>query len=187
MARCAADALRYVNAVIEVHVVGQIVYPNPANGAVGAKTLAYRLQHRGVIPDLRVAIHTGLGRRNIGKRRILDSGVAITAVNAQTPDMMFVTEWNRLFDRNSCARRVRGLVQFRPRPNEERNDKQAAEDTQAGKCVRAVVKNLGHLTTSRGFPHHSKTSHLNMRKNMHRESATELYYLTFSTRANNMR
>ena len=169
MARCAANPLRHVNAVIEVHVVRQVVYSNPANGTVTAKNLAHRFQHRRVIPDLRVAVNTGFGRRNIRKRRIFNSGVAVTAVNAQTSDMMLMTKGNGLFDGNLGARRVRGSVELRPRPHEKRNDEQPAEDTQAGKCIGAVVKNLGHLTTSRGFPHDSKTSHLNMRKSMHRE------------------
>ena len=67
MARRTANTLRHVNAVIEVNIVRQVVYPDPANGAVSAKTLADRFQHGGVIPDLRVAIHTGLGGRNISK------------------------------------------------------------------------------------------------------------------------
>ena len=32
------------------------------------------------------------------------------------------------------------------------------------KC--SVMENLGHLATSRGLPHDSKTSHLNVRKSM---------------------
>src|SRR5256885_16655832 len=37
---------------------------------------AHRREHRGVVPDLRVAGHAGLGRRHPGEGGLLDRGVA---------------------------------------------------------------------------------------------------------------
>ncbi len=47
----------------------------PLNRFAAAKTLAHRFQHRTVRPDLRMAIHAGLGRRNARERALFDRGV----------------------------------------------------------------------------------------------------------------
>src|SRR5205814_9213184 len=60
----ASYALVYVNAVIEINEVGQSVNARPLDGVTCAPALPYWFQIRAVGPNLRVAIHTGLRRRN---------------------------------------------------------------------------------------------------------------------------
>ena len=60
----ASYALVYVNAVIEINEVGQIVNARPLDGVTCAPALSYWFQIRAVRPNLRVAIHTSLRRRN---------------------------------------------------------------------------------------------------------------------------
>ena len=57
-----------------------------------------------------MAIHAGLGGRNVGETRSLDRGVAIAAIHAQTADVMRVAERHGLFPRLRGARRVVGPV-----------------------------------------------------------------------------
>ena len=95
----AAHALVYVNAVIEINEVGQIVNPRPLYGFAASPTLADRFQVRAVRPNLGVAIHTGFRRRNPCKRKLLDGGVTIAAVDSVIADVMLVAELNGLFAR----------------------------------------------------------------------------------------
>jgi hypothetical protein len=119
-----------------------------------------------------MAVHARLGGWNIRKRRVFDRGVAVTAVDAQSADVMLMAERHRLLDRNFGARSVGGCVQLRPRPNQEGDDEDAAKNAQTRKSIRAVVENLGHLAMSRGFPAYSKRSHLNERNDTHQQLAT---------------
>ena len=53
----AADAFLYVNAVIEVRVVGQVVYADPLEWFAGAEARPHGLEIWTIGPDLFVAIH----------------------------------------------------------------------------------------------------------------------------------
>jgi len=50
----------YVNAVVEVHEVGQVVYACPVNRLTGSEARAHRFEERTVRPLLRMTIHAGL-------------------------------------------------------------------------------------------------------------------------------
>src|SRR4029077_17817040 len=104
MARGAANALSNVNAVIEIHVVRQIVNANPADGCVGAKTLAHRFEHRRTVPYLRMAVHARFRGRDVGERRIFNRSMAVAAVNTQAPHVMLVAERYGLIDGDLRAR-----------------------------------------------------------------------------------
>src|SRR5262245_19624575 len=75
-----ADAFVDVNTVVEIDEVGQVVYARPYDRLAGPEALAHRLQKRAVGEKLRVAIHTGRGRREAGERRGLDRRMAVPAV-----------------------------------------------------------------------------------------------------------
>ena len=64
VAGIAANALGDVNAVIEIDEVGELVDSRPLQRFAGAVAGADRLEQLGVGPDLRVAVHAGLRRRN---------------------------------------------------------------------------------------------------------------------------
>jgi hypothetical protein len=68
----AADAVADVNTVIEVDEVRQIVHPDPVQRPIIAEAGAHRFEVWALIPDLRVTVDAGLGRRNAGRRRHLD-------------------------------------------------------------------------------------------------------------------
>src|SRR5207237_5661317 len=96
----AADAFVYVNAVVEVHEVRQIVHARPLNRSPGAEAVAHRLEVRAVRKDLRMAIHARFGRRDPCERRILDRRMAVPAVDAVAGDVAFMAELNRLLARD---------------------------------------------------------------------------------------
>src|SRR5579884_4219100 len=61
----AADPLVDVDAVIEVDEIGHEVDPRPLNRNVRRIAIADWRQHRAVLPDLRVAGHAGMDRRDV--------------------------------------------------------------------------------------------------------------------------
>ena len=117
--RSATHALADMNAVIEVNVVGQIVDAGPHDGFAGAEALAHRLKRRAAGPDLRMAIHAGLGRWNIGERRTLHRRVAIAAIDSQASHVMLMAKGNGLLDRSFGARRVIGMIELGKSPSEK--------------------------------------------------------------------
>src|SRR5665213_1594645 len=72
VADVAVNAPCDVDAVVEKHETGQPVYGRPFDWRTGLVALANRLKHWRVRPDLRVARHTRLGWRNVGKAGFLN-------------------------------------------------------------------------------------------------------------------
>lgn len=124
----AADAFVHVNAVIEIDEVGKIVNSSPLDRLAGPPAFADRLEIRAVSPDLRMAVHTGLGRRDPGIAELLDGSVAVAAVDAVISDVMFVAELNRLFAREISLRVVRGPVEFEQEPDDYCDEENRTED-----------------------------------------------------------
>src|ERR1035437_3230633 len=87
-----------MNAVIEINEVGELVHARPLQRLPGFVAGAHRLEELGVGPDLRVAVHARLGRRDAGEARGLDRGVAIAAVDAEPGHVVLMAEreWLRL-------------------------------------------------------------------------------------------
>src|SRR5262245_55205036 len=67
----------YMDAMVKIHKVRQVMDARPDNGLAGTKTLPYRLQDGTVRPDLCVAGHTRFRRRQARKGSILNGSVAI--------------------------------------------------------------------------------------------------------------
>jgi hypothetical protein len=57
MASRTANALIYMNAMVEIRIVGEIVDPNPLNRLAGAKAGPDRFEIRTIGPDLLMAVH----------------------------------------------------------------------------------------------------------------------------------
>lgn len=68
MARFAPDALRHMNAVVEVNEIRQVVDTDPLQRFLGSITLPNRFQHGTGVPNLGVARHARMGWRDPGKR-----------------------------------------------------------------------------------------------------------------------
>src|SRR6185503_9625202 len=91
-----ADTLFYVNAVIEISEVRQIVYADPLDRLAASETRAHRFEVWTIGPDLFVTVHARRGGRQSGGSRCFYRRVTVTAIAAVVADMMFVTELNRL-------------------------------------------------------------------------------------------
>ena len=115
----ATNALVDMNAMIEINKTGKVVDSGPLNRLAGAKTLAHRLQHRTIRPDLTMTIHAGLGRRNTRERTLLYRSVAIAAVDAIVADVMFVAKRHRLATRHTDFRDVGRLINGRQRQHQD--------------------------------------------------------------------
>src|SRR5262252_2360547 len=103
----APDALVHVNRVIEVDELGQLVDPVPLDRLVLEEALPDLLEHRALVPDLRVAVHAELRLRHARCGRAIDRVVAVAAVDVVVADVMAVIELDRLFDRILHAARER--------------------------------------------------------------------------------
>src|SRR5207244_12582596 len=102
-----ADSFVHVNGVIEVNEVGQPMHATPTDRSAGREARAHRLEHRRIRPDLRVAVHACLRRRNAGEVRGLDRGVAVTAIDAESADVMLMAERTGLLTLDDLIREVR--------------------------------------------------------------------------------
>lgn len=102
----AANTLFYVNAVIEINIIRQVMHPNPFQRLARPPAFAHRLQHLCGSVNLRVAGHACLGRRNAGKITLFNRSVAVAAVNAQLRHMVPVTERHLLLPHNLGLRDV---------------------------------------------------------------------------------
>ena len=92
----AADALRDMDAVVEVDVIRQGVDAGPAQRLALCEALPHRRENFRIGPDLRVAGHAGMGRRDARVLGNLDRRVAVTAIEAQAADVMLMAERYRL-------------------------------------------------------------------------------------------
>ena len=92
VAAFAAHALLHVHRVVEVDELRQVMQAHPRNGLVLRVAIADDLQHFGVGPDLRVARHAGLRRRNACARGDVHTGVAIAAIDAEALHVVIVAE-----------------------------------------------------------------------------------------------
>ena len=140
----AADALVYMNAVIEINEVGKIVHSSPLDRLARPPAFADRLEIRAVRPDLRMAIHTGLSRRNACVGKLLDGGVAVTAIDAVISDVMFMTELNGLFAGEISLSVVGGPVEFEQEPDDYCDEENRAEDANFRDKVGTSMKDLTH-------------------------------------------
>jgi len=144
VAGVAADALGHVNAVIEINEVGELVHAGPLQRFAGAVAGADGLKELGVGPDLRVAVHARLGRRNSGEAGGLDRGVTVAAVDAESGDVMLMAEWDRLRLADSGIGHEGGALHDVNDAAQCSDDEYGAENGGAGKCIRAAMEDLRH-------------------------------------------
>src|SRR5438128_2709401 len=86
----------YMNRMVEIDVIGELVDLHPGNGLARLVTLAHQRQ-LGVIPqNLIVAIHAGRGGRDVRVPGFLDSVVTIAAIDPQLIGMDGMRKSHRL-------------------------------------------------------------------------------------------
>jgi hypothetical protein len=115
--------------MIEINKVRQIVYASPFKSAVLAKAGANGFERRTIRPNLGVAIHAGLRRRNSCKTAFFNRGVTVTAIDAYTRHMMLVAERYRLHPHYSRFREVGRPNQNADHSRQSSNDEDGTEDT----------------------------------------------------------
>src|SRR5208337_4371333 len=94
----------------------QLVDPRPFQRPTGAETFADRLQISRVRPNLRVAVHAGLGRRNPGEARLLHRAVTVAAVDAQPGHVVLMAEGDGLRLSDSSVGDVGRTLQLHQNP-----------------------------------------------------------------------
>ena len=108
------------------------------------KTVPHRRKHGSVGPDLRMAVHAGLGGRNAGKARILNRGVAIAAIQPQAGGVMLMAEWDRLLRSNVLRGYIRRALKLHERRAHCRKQEYYPENAGASQSIRTAVKDLCH-------------------------------------------
>src|SRR5207302_1687710 len=144
MTRRAPHAFVHVDAVIEVDEFRKVVHPRPLQWPAGLEALAHGLEHRALGPDLRMAVHAGLGRRDPGEGRGFDRGVAVTAIEAFAAHVVLVAEGDRLLARGVRQGPVRGAAHDVDQPAQPRDEEHRSEDAHPRDGVRAAMEYLRH-------------------------------------------
>ena len=140
----ATKALGYMDRMIKIRKIGKAMKPFPLDRFPGFEALANRVEHLGPDPHLRVAVHTGFGRRDIRMRRVFHRRVAIAAINSQTVGMVGVTELDRLRYRIFGPGEVGGANKNHGRIADSRRTQNRAHYCQAKECVGITGKYLSH-------------------------------------------
>jgi hypothetical protein len=147
----AANALIYMDAVIEIRKIREAVDFDPLNGAVSAVAFANRFEVSGIVEEDRVAIHAGFRGGDACNRRSFDSRMTIAAINAVIADMMFVAELHGLLAGDVLIGQIGGACSRKDAHKREANQKNGGENTEARDEIRAAVKNLGHVSFALGW------------------------------------
>jgi len=142
VARVAADTLGHVNAVVKENEVGERVDARPLQRFARAIAGADGLKQLGVRPDLRMAVHTGLRRRNPGETGGFDRCMAVAAVDAESGDVMLMAERNRLRLADAGRSHIRRALDDVEGPTQSCNDENRAENRGARQTIRTAMKDL---------------------------------------------
>jgi hypothetical protein len=134
----------HVNAVIEIDKVRQVINTLPLDRLACPPAFPNRLQIRTVSPDLGMAIHTSLGRRDSSKCEFFYTGVAVAAVDSVIAHVVLVTELNWLLAREKGLGVIRRSVEFKQHPDQNGGEKDSAENRRLGNEVGASIKDLPH-------------------------------------------
>src|SRR5438046_26627 len=91
-----------------------------------------------------MAIHARLSGRDAGKRRFLDGGVAVSAVDAFAADMAHVAELERLLDELVLPGDPGRSHQGQDDPACDGQEREQSDETRTGEGVGASRKQLTH-------------------------------------------
>ena len=145
VAGIAAHPLINVDAVSEIHKVGQLVNARPLQRFARAKTFADRLQIACAVKQHGMTVHAGFGGRNACRRRELDTRVAVSAINAVVTHMVLMAELNGLITRYILIRQNRRTRRHENTRQRQTRQEKRRKDTETGDEIRAAVKNLRHV------------------------------------------
>src|SRR3989338_4235505 len=112
--------------------------------SVSPEAFAHRLERGRVRPDLRVAVHAGLGGRDTGEGALFNRGVAVAAVNPHAADVVLVAEGDGLGERDVRLGDVVGAVHRLQPPGCPAQQEHKSEDARLRDSVRAAMEDLRH-------------------------------------------
>jgi len=140
----ATYAAAYVDGVVEVGVVGNVVNLDPGNWFTCSPAVTNGLKFGVVLLNVAVTIHTGLRGGKIGMAANFDVAVAITAVHAKLGYMELVIKGNGLNGLVSHA----GIFRREVIPDSDRH--QATDDPHSDERLKqdqvgSFGKNIGHV------------------------------------------
>src|SRR5271154_6644057 len=144
VAGVAAHTLIDMNAVVEINEVRKLVHPRPLQRLASTVAGADGFEQLSIRPDLRVAVHAGLGGRNARETRSLNRSMAVAAVDAESGNVMLMAERRRLRLAHSGVGDVRRTLHLHCHPSERGKHEDRAKNRGPGQGVGAAMENLRH-------------------------------------------
>ena len=144
MALDAADTFVYMNAMVEIGKLGQVVNPHPCDRHTGSIAGPHRLKGGRSDPNLLMAVHADLCSRNACKRRRLHRGVTIPTVDAQLADVVSMAKFHRLDSSHSFLRDIGRPTDYIQGHAKNNQAYQRRNNTDLGKCIETSMKDLRH-------------------------------------------
>ena len=145
----AADSFGYMDAVVEIDEVGQVVDPVPGKRGIVAEACPDRFEYGRLVPDLGVTSHAGFSWRNPGKSSFFNRGVAVSAVQAHARDVVLVAEGGGLVQRNVDLIDEVGAIDVEQEPKDGADQHQPQYDAGPGCPIGAARKYLSHVDFAR--------------------------------------
>src|SRR5437588_501275 len=96
------------------------------------------------VEDLSVAIHAGLGGRNPCEPGLLNRGVAVAAINAESGHVVLMAEGNRLRPHHARIRHVGGALNLRRGPEQKGDNEYRSKNCGPRNCSSNAMKDLRH-------------------------------------------
>jgi hypothetical protein len=134
----AADTGRDVHAVREIGVIGKLVDADPAHRPSAGEAVPNRSELRAVLFRGLVAVHAGLGRRDVRDVGNFNRRVTVPAIQTEFADVQLVAVRNRLYRLIADVRVPRRKVVPDTRYHQHRT-----EDARNGRHDRKVVPPTG--------------------------------------------
>jgi hypothetical protein len=134
-----------MDAVIEIHVIGQPMHFHPVNRFARAIALPHRLQVAHIVKQHGVAVHARFRRRNSCIRGGFHAGMAVATVDAVVSRMMFVAELYGLIARDVSIGDIRRPCHHQNCGQGHASEYGCAQQTESCEKVRTSVKDLCHV------------------------------------------
>jgi len=91
-----------------------------------------------------MAVHASLGWWDSSKRKLLNGGMAVAAIDTIIAHMVLVTELDGLLAREESLGVIRRSIEFKQHPDKDGGEKDRAKDRRLGNEVGASIEDLPH-------------------------------------------
>lgn len=117
-----------MNAVIEIGVIGKIVYADPLEWRASAEARTHGLEIWTISPDLLVTVHADVRRWHSRGGGSLDRRMTVTTIDTVIANVMFMTELNWLLPFDPLAGVPGRTIQLNGDVEQGDDDKNCAVD-----------------------------------------------------------